>query len=51
VSSLKSQGLAVAVWTVNDVREQLYLRDCLQIPYLTDRTSTTTLLDEAGKCL
>jgi len=51
VASLKCRGLAVAVWTVNDMREQLYFRDCLQIPYLTDRTSTTPLLDHAAKLL
>jgi len=49
VLNWQKRGLAVAVWTVNDMREQLYYRDCLQIPYLTDRTSSTPLLDNAAK--
>jgi hypothetical protein len=44
-------AMRVVAWTVNDEREQLYLRDSLRIPYLTDRTSTTQRLNSIAAIL
>lgn len=41
---MRAKGLDVVVWTVNDPSEQLWMHNCLNVIYLTDKTSTTRII-------
>jgi len=51
VEGMRSKGMHVVVWTVNDPKEQLWMRHSLNIVYLTDQTSTTPLIKQAAQLM